>query len=300
MARKILGWGLLISWITASCYWHVCKIKGLCDYTLATQHTTLPDSSEIYTPPAFIVSDSTELSLTSAGNFYFSKSGASADHSTVQPILDSLAGYLHAHPEKRMIITGSYASSENNSTSFPDLGTARAGHVKELLTNQGLADSLFILKSIRNNRLVFYNDSLAGAIVFSFQTKPKKPETDLAGAQKFESIFKPMDLYFPAASAAYIKTVQNQQFLEEARKYLAIHKNKKLVLTGHTDDEDSAEWNLILSRKRAQAVKKQFAAATGLAPERMIVIAKGESQPKVSNDTPEGKRANRRVTIVVQ
>ena len=70
-------------------------------------------------------------------------------------------------------------------------------------------------------------------------------------------------------------------------------------MTGHTDDEDSAEWNLVLSKRRANVIKKQFI-AIGIPSERILTIGKGESEPKAANNTPEGKRTNRRVTIVVR
>jgi len=124
-------------------------------------------------------------------------------------------------------------------------------------------------------------------------------ENDLANYQKYESIFKPLDLYFPKASTGYIRTPENQKFLKEAKKYLSENKDKKLILTGYSDSEDSAEWNLKLSRKRAEIVKHKFV-SLGVPVDRIVTFGKGEAEPKVSNETPEGRRANRRVSIIVQ
>jgi outer membrane protein OmpA-like peptidoglycan-associated protein len=124
-------------------------------------------------------------------------------------------------------------------------------------------------------------------------------DNDLANYQKYESIFKPLDLYFPKASTGYIRTPENQKFLTEAKKYLSENKDKKLILTGYSDSEDSAEWNLKLSRKRAEIVKYKFV-SLGVPADRIVTFGKGEANPKASNDTPEGRRANRRVSIIVQ
>ena len=300
--NKTLWWTLLVGWIVGSAYWHVCKIKQLCDvpllptevvdtlYTLAAPESTLPGLN---------ISDNPHLNLESSGNFHFRKSGFAVSYGSIKTVIDSLSMYILSNPGKRVSITGSYSTQETNSSTFPDLGIARANEVKMILLKPGIPDSIFTLKSNLMDSIVFHSDSIVGGISFAFRTHGFLSETDLANVEKYESIFKPMDLYFPTASAHYIKTTENQKFLIEAKKYLSDNAGKKLLLTGHTDDEDSAEWNLILSRKRALSVKKQFSLA-GIAPDRMITNGKGETQPKAANNNPQGKKANRRVTIVVQ
>lgn len=298
MQNKTLWWFLLAAWIGVSTYWHVCKIKELCDAPLVSTQPAAASNAPVSSP--LTISDGPELNLHTPGNYGFAKSEATANSAAVKSEIDSLMRYLLANPNKRITITGSYSPEETNTTTFPDLGIARASDVKKYFVNQGLPDSIFTLKSQLNNEMVFVQDSLKGGIDFTFSNfQPNATENDLANAQKYESIFKPMDLYFPTASADYIKTNENAVFLAEAKKYLTLNKDKKLKLTGHTDNEDSAEWNLTLSKKRALAAKNQFVAA-GIAADRIITDGKGESEPKASNDTPEGKRANRRVTIVVQ
>ncbi|TDE16395.1 OmpA family protein [Dyadobacter psychrotolerans] len=299
---KALWWILLLAWIAGSAYWHVCKIKELCDADLLGPTVSV---SETRTEP-LIISDSSALHLESQGNFSFARNGIVASQTAVQRQLDSLTSYLTANPNRLITVTGYYSSQETNTTTFPDLGLARATGIKKWLAGHGIADSLISLESQLSDKLVFTKDSLNGGIHFSFgnyaapvTAKAPLTETDLANEQKYENIFKPLDLYFPTASADYIKTDQNRLFISEAKKYLAENKDKKLILTGHTDDEDSAEWNLMLSQKRANAVKSQFI-RLGISGDRIFTLGKGESEPKASNATPEGKRANRRVAIVVK
>ena len=72
----------------------------------------------------------------------------------------------------------------------------------------------------------------------------------------------------------------------------------KVEVIGHTDSVGSAEYNQVLSEKRADAVKA-YLVAHGIAAERISVSGYGESRPRASNDTIEGRRLNRRVEIKV-
>jgi OOP family OmpA-OmpF porin len=298
---KTLWCVLLVVWIAGSSYWHVCKIKQLCDVEQGNQ----TQSVTIGSIDPLIISDSSSLKIVSQGNFTFAKNGSIPNMTLVQSELDSLVSYLNANPHKRLIVTGQYLPAEEKPATFSDLGMARAYAMKEWLVGKGISDSLVIIHSVANEALKNMGDSLAGGLIFGFKSatapldKIAYTETELANEQKFDNIFKPMDLYFPTASSDYIKTDQNQRFITAAQEYLAKNKDHKLILTGHTDNEDSAEWNLTLSKKRANAVRNQFI-LMGIAPGRIVARGKGEWEPKASNDTPQGKRANRRVAIVVK
>lgn len=294
--NRILWWGLLVTWIAGSTYWHVCKIKNLCDTGLIASTGTI---AEVPSVIPLVIADKRALMLRSKGNFAFALSGIIANKSTVGREIDSLVKYVKANPDKLLAVIGNYSAKENNTTTFANLGLARASGIKNWLLTKGLTDSNVLIKSRINENLNFYNDSLSGGIDFKFVKKMPNTVTELANEQKFETIFKPLDLYFPTASADYIKTDQNQKFILETKKYFSINSIKKLIITGHTDNEDSTAWNLALSIKRANVVKKQFV-LSGISANRIIAIGKGEAEPKASNGTPEGRRANRRVTIVVK
>lgn len=124
-------------------------------------------------------------------------------------------------------------------------------------------------------------------------------EASLAAKETYTSVFEPINLYFPPGEAYYIKTGETNKFFAEATIYLAAHKDKKLVLTGYTDDLGRDAINLQLSRDRANSVKVRLR-QSGMATEQIRVVAKGEADPKADNKTAEGRRANRRVTVVVQ
>ena len=78
--------------------------------------------------------------------------------------------------------------------------------------------------------------------------------------------------------------------------------DNQILVEGHTDtvplDRGGYDnWNL--SADRALAVLKALARSEGIVPERLVATGYGEYHPRASNETDEGKSANRRVELVV-
>ena len=298
---KLLWLGLLIAWIAASAYWHVCKILKLCDVDLISSYGSVIAEPVPLAEP-LIISDTPEFRLKAKGNFSFAKGGIIANKADVYPEMDSLALYLAANPDKLLTITGFYSAEENNTTIFSNLGLARASEIKNWLLGKGIADSVFFIKSQLKNDIVFNNDSLSGGIQFSVNNKiaPVKKEllseADLVNNQKFKSIFKPLDLYFSGANTKYIKNDQNLKFILETRKYFSNNNDKKLILTGYTH-KDSANWDSSISKRRAVFIKKQFV-SIGILENSIIILKK--SEPELLDSNSGEKCANCRITMVVK
>lgn len=70
-------------------------------------------------------------------------------------------------------------------------------------------------------------------------------------------------------------------------------------VVGHTDNTGSAAYNQDLSTRRAQAVAGVLLEA-GVAPSRVRSLGRGESAPIATNLTPEGRRQNRRVEVIIR
>lgn len=86
--------------------------------------------------------------------------------------------------------------------------------------------------------------------------------------------------------------------LDQAVQILKQEGAVDVVAEGHTDSVGSAEYNLKLSERRADAVRR-YLINGGIAPERIRTEGLGESQPVASNDTEEGRAQNRRVELRV-
>ena len=93
---------------------------------------------------------------------------------------------------------------------------------------------------------------------------------------------------------------EGQMALDEfAERIMAENANVFVEIQGHTDSVGDAEYNLQLGEQRAEAVRRYLSRGHGLPLHRMSVISYGESAPIADNDTPEGRSANRRVSLVV-
>lgn len=84
------------------------------------------------------------------------------------------------------------------------------------------------------------------------------------------------------------------------RMVLTFNENPGLVLEigGHTDNVGSDASNIKLSQDRADSVREYFI-GKGIEPDRIQSKGYGESKPKATNDTEEGKQINRRVEFKI-
>lgn len=69
-----------------------------------------------------------------------------------------------------------------------------------------------------------------------------------------------------------------------------------LEVAGHTDNTGTAAYNQTLSERRAGTVG-QYLESRGVRQDRIITVGAGETHPIASNDTAEGRQANRRVEL---
>jgi len=72
----------------------------------------------------------------------------------------------------------------------------------------------------------------------------------------------------------------------------------QVSIEGHTDSVGSNEYNMGLSRRRAESVRK-YLESQGIDPGRLQTTGFGEEQPVATNDTAEGRAQNRRVELRV-
>jgi len=71
-----------------------------------------------------------------------------------------------------------------------------------------------------------------------------------------------------------------------------------IEVRGHTDNVGNAKLNLILSQKRAEAVRK-YLIGKGVDEKRMMANGYGDTIPVSTNATPAGRALNRRVEFEV-
>jgi outer membrane protein OmpA-like peptidoglycan-associated protein len=86
-------------------------------------------------------------------------------------------------------------------------------------------------------------------------------------------------------------------FLDEIVNVLR-EKEWNLKLEGHTDNKGSDDYNLKLSKARANSVKK-YLEDKGIKPTRIEADGFGSTKPIADNSTEEGREKNRRVEFKV-
>jgi OOP family OmpA-OmpF porin len=72
----------------------------------------------------------------------------------------------------------------------------------------------------------------------------------------------------------------------------------RLKLSGHTDNVSSMKFNMTLSKKRVESVKK-YLVSKGISGDRIVLKWYGPTKPVASNNTEEGKQKNRRVEFLI-
>lgn len=109
------------------------------------------------------------------------------------------------------------------------------------------------------------------------------------------------DVLFPSGSAKL--SAAGLEALKEVTAQLKSIPGKRYQVEGHTDNLPIAtaifpsNWELASSR--AINVTRFMIEAGGMPPERVSAASFGDTSPRQSNDTPEGRAANRRIAIVV-
>jgi outer membrane protein OmpA-like peptidoglycan-associated protein len=85
---------------------------------------------------------------------------------------------------------------------------------------------------------------------------------------------------------------------EKLADFLKKHPKRDVLIEGHTDSVGKDDYNLVLSRKRADSVKYKLV-GDGIEAGRITTVGYGKKFPLASNDTKAGKAQNRRVEVII-
>ncbi len=78
--------------------------------------------------------------------------------------------------------------------------------------------------------------------------------------------------------------------------FLIHNKGSLVTIEGHTDWRGSDNYNMILSKKRANSILRALV-EDGVSPSRLTAVGKGEKEPIASNKTASGMAQNRRIEV---
>lgn len=104
------------------------------------------------------------------------------------------------------------------------------------------------------------------------------------------------NIYFETGKA----TLKDESFVEldKVLKFLQENTDLKIEISGHTDNVGSLKANTNLSAARAKAVVEYFV-SRGIPAERLVYTGYAFNQPIAPNNTPDGRKMNRRVEFKI-
>lgn len=123
------------------------------------------------------------------------------------------------------------------------------------------------------------------------QAKLDFPPAGVSGPQVYQIFFDQDGTNVKPGSVALLEEI--------ARSIRANPYVRSIVVSGHSDDEGTAEYNERLASSRARAVMG-YLGQHGVALDTIRIEKHSSDRPLVSNVTAEGRQLNRRVDIVVK
>ncbi len=102
-------------------------------------------------------------------------------------------------------------------------------------------------------------------------------------------------IFFEPGSAEV--SMDSRGVVDDIAAFMKAYENTVVEIAGNTDSTGDARQNVVLSLRRAEAVKRYLSAKYGFPATRMIAKGNGPAQPKGDNATDEGRARNRRTDI---
>lgn len=203
---------------------------------------------------------------------------------------DKIANYLGQHQDQELIVYGYETSSEKDAGK--ELGLARANYLKDILVKAGINGDRIVPKSKLQaydyNSDGYYNGGILLNVAKIDEARLKEVEKGIANKT----------LYSNFGSKEFKPDATIANYALELKNYLNKYPDKKVVITGHTDNIGDNASNQSIGLKRAKNVKN-YLASKGVAVEKLTAKSKGESSPIAPNDTKENRAKNRRIEIIV-
>ena len=78
------------------------------------------------------------------------------------------------------------------------------------------------------------------------------------------------------------------------------YSGKQVLIEGHTDSKGSEDYNMTLSVRRAESVRQWLQEKENLRDAPFETKGWGETRPRATNETDEGRQKNRRVEITIK
>lgn len=325
--NKFIWLILLILWILLGlflCRKYLCNLGGVAAAApIAAPAVAAAANSSCVKP--WKVKDGSKFSFNSNENITFLRSSSTRiKNNNLNDELKKTADYLKANNKRALSITGYYDKTEKNNSILSNLGLARANDVKGWLTSLGVPSNQLELNSVENSNLCYKRSSKNNVTTANgvktasngVNAKSSNLDTlnngisfvfgDLADnnsrldAIKQRLLGKPVTVYFQTNSDNINLNAQQRKDFSDLIYYLDNVSSSKLNVGGHTDNVGDRNYNVNLSKDRADFVKKYLQRNAGIGLNRMDINGFGPDKPIATNNTTEGKAKNRRVEVTLK
>lgn len=214
--------------------------------------------------------------------------------------IENLKTFLVANPKQKITITGYATSDEKNTTTFDNLGLARANDIKKYFVSKGLSASQFNTKGEVIDKWKMELDTLLGPAEYKFEALEVTPAaTDEWVILKEKINGDPLVLHFNTNKSSDKLTDVEKQKVADLVKYMEHVKDALILAVGHSDNVGNRDSNVILGQKRAD-FSKNYLSKNGIDASRITTESKGPDEPAGENTTAEGKANNRRTVITIK
>ncbi len=199
-------------------------------------------------------------------------------------------GYYKPTPGMKKPVEVARELAGKNDVCFYVISTAKATHQKEILKT--VASINECSRVVPFDYLLGRPEYLTGALY----------EIDVKTIERVKTVdylagFKVDNIQFDFNSSAIPSGFYGE--LNKLGDFLREHPKTYVVLSGYTDGTGSDEYNLQLSRRRAESVQDYLTKYAGLNIGRIITQWYGRKDPIASNSTEDGQQQNRRVESIV-
>ncbi len=199
------------------------------------------------------------VAATQAGNLLFGLNGAAPiiEPADVKTEFNDLAAYLKANPTKSVTLNGHYMASEENNTSFGNLGLARGDAMKGYLIGLGVPAAQLLTGSALKENLDIDNNKVIGGMDYVFGTIAQGRSLNIQDAAAFSTSAKD-NLIFPMSSYEYMDPVDTEvnASFQKTADYLKANPKRSLKITGlYTDQETNSSVLPSLGMARANKIK---------------------------------------------